>query len=110
MTEKEKEICEVYKHDNGWHENKVRNEDEKEGELLHMRYECGVIKMTSDGGATNIVSSFRWTHNEDGFQGLWLCTKSREDEDEVQRESILSSLLSSSTQGEIYRPSYDSLQ
>lgn len=66
--------------------NKARNEKENEGGLLHIRHECRVIKMTSDGGATNIVSPCRWTHNEDGFQGLWLCTKSREDKDEVQQE------------------------
>lgn len=45
--------------------------------------------MTSDGGATNIVSRI-WTYNEDGFQGLWLPTKSREAKDEVQQENQFS--------------------
>lgn len=40
----------------------MKDEKEKEGE--HARYERRVIKMTSDGGATNIVSRI-WTHNEE---------------------------------------------
>lgn len=52
---------------------------------------CRVIKMASDGGATNVASSCsRWPHNEDGFQGLWLRTKSREAKDEVQQENQFS--------------------
>lgn len=64
-----------------------RYEMENEGELWHVRYECRVIKMTSDGGATNTVSFCRRTLNEDGFQGLWLRTKSRGAKDEVQQEN-----------------------
>lgn len=46
--------------------------------------------MTSDGGATNIVSSRRWAHNEESFQGLWRRTKNREAKDEVQQENQFS--------------------
>jgi len=49
--------------------------------------------MTSDGEATNVVFSCRCTHYEDGLQGLWLCTKSKEAKDEVKRENQLSLLL-----------------
>lgn len=63
---------------------------EREGQLWHARCECRVIKMTSDGGTTITVSSCRWAHNEDGGQGLWLRTKSREAKDEVQQENQFS--------------------
>lgn len=64
----------------------MRNEEE-EGEPWHARYGGRVIKMTSDGGATNVVSFRRWTHNEESFQGLWLLTKNRDAKDEVQQEN-----------------------
>lgn len=46
--------------------------------------------MPSDGEAVNIVSSCRCAHNEDGFQGRWLRTKSKEAKDEVQQENQFS--------------------
>ena len=62
----------------------------RKGELYHVRYVRGVIKMTSDGESTNVVSSCRWTHNEESFQGLWRRTKSGEAKDEVQQENQFS--------------------
>lgn len=60
-----------------WRQKAGKGSEERKRRTMacYCRYECRVIKITSDGRSTNIVSSDRWTHNEESFQGLWLHTK-----------------------------------
>lgn len=57
-------------------------------ELQHTKYDCRVIKCTSDATASKTLSSDRWTHNEESSQGLWLHTEHREDKNEQENQFI----------------------